>query len=93
MQYAIPGSEVESLHGVHGHGQGSPGFENASTLVPHTYGYTFNDASVEVVGTSVSSLVEDSDDGNLGEIPFSRNADVRRSLHVDSKANQGNVVT
>lgn len=84
----IPGSEVELLRAVRWHGPGSPGFESASNLVRDTYGNTVDDVALDVAGSSVSGLVDDNEDWNVGEIQLSKNADARASLLVDFMAIQ-----
>lgn len=54
----------------------------------YAYGNTVNEAAQLTTGSGVSSLVEDFDDWNLGDIPVSRNADVRANLRVNFKAIQ-----
>lgn len=85
---SVPRSKVKSLHDIRRRGYGSFGSESASTLVCHTYGDTVVDAAPGVGSSAPSGLADDDDDWNLSDIPLSRNATVRTSLHVDFTAIQ-----
>lgn len=75
-------SEVEPMCSVRWRGHDSLSFENAFTLDPNTYGDTVNDVIPVVAADWLAGLLENEDNRNMGDIPLSRNAEVRACLHV-----------
>lgn len=73
---------------MHGRGHAFLGFEGASTMGRDAYGDTGDNKVPVAPGSSVSGLVDDEGDWNLGEVLLWRNTDVRASLRVSFTAVQ-----
>lgn len=76
------------MRALHWRGHGYLGSRSASTSLLDTNGDTVENDVPGVTGSSVSGLIEDDDDWNLGGILLSRNTDVLASLRVDFRAIQ-----
>lgn len=57
-------------------------------MLHEAYGNIADKVPLAKAGSGMASVVDDDDDWDLGDIPFSKNADVRASICVDFAATQ-----